>query len=274
MAQQTRPFRFGIVAAQARDADDWAATARRVESLGYSTLVMPDNLQGLSPFVGLASAASATTTLRVGTYVLAAPYRSAAEVAWQAASLDLLSGHRFELGIGTGRPAAAGEAERLRRPFGSFADRVEQVRDTIDAVTERAPGLPVLVAGSGERLLAVAAKRADSVAVGLPPQAGEDALAATVDRLRRLAGPRFDRIELNVNLLAVGTATPPWLRQYVGVEVEDLVAAGSTAVLSGSVPEMVDTLQRRRDRCGVSYVVTNVAFAAALAPVVERLTGT
>ncbi len=275
MAQDTRrPFRFGIVAAQARDADQWAATAREVESLGYSTLVMPDNLHGLSPFAGLASAAAATTTLRLGTYVVAAPYRSPADVAWQAASLDLLSGHRFELGIGAGRPAAAGEAERLGRPFGSFADRVGQVRATIDAVAERAPGLPVLVAGTGERLLGVAAERADVVAIGLPPPAGEDALAATVDRLRTLAGDRFDEIELNVNLVAVGAETPPWLRQYVGVEVKDLVAAGSAAVLTGSVPEMADTLRRRRDRCGVSYVVTNAAFAVALAPVVELLSGT
>jgi probable F420-dependent oxidoreductase len=275
MAQQThRPFRFGVVAAQARDGEQWAATARQVESLGYRTLLMPDNLPGLSPFLGLASAASATTTLSVGTYVVAAPYRSAADVAWQAASLDLLSGHRFELGVGTGRPAAAGEAERLGRSFGSYADRVEQVREIIDAVAERAPGLRVLVAGTGERLLAVAAERADTVALGLPPEAGEDALEAAVERLRVLAGPRFDRIELNINLLAVGTETPPWLRQYVGVEVEDLVAAGSVSVLTGSVPEMADTLRRRRDRCGVSYVVTNAAFAAALAPVVERLTGT
>ncbi len=275
MTQQTqRPFRFGIVAAQARDAEDWAATAREVESLGYGTLLMPDTLPGLAPFIGLAGAAAATTTLRVGTYVVAAPYRSAADVAWQAASLDLLSGHRFELGIGTGRPAAAEETERLGRPFGSFADRVEHLRQTLDAVAERAPGVRVLIAGTGERLLALAAERADTVALGLPPQEGEDALAATVDRLRALAGDRFDRIELNVNLLAIGTETPPWLRQYVGVEVGDLAAAGSAAVLTGSVGAMVETLQRRRERCGVSYVVTNAAFRHALAPVVERLAGT
>jgi alkanesulfonate monooxygenase SsuD/methylene tetrahydromethanopterin reductase-like flavin-dependent oxidoreductase (luciferase family) len=131
----------------------------------------------------------------------------------------------------------------------------------------------VLVAGSGERLLAVAAERADTVAIGLPPEGDEDALAAKVARLRAMAGERFEELELNVNLLAIGAETPPWLRQYVGVEVSDLVARGSAAVLTGSVQEMVDVLQRRRDRCGISYVVTNAAFLHALAPVVERLSG-
>jgi probable F420-dependent oxidoreductase len=268
-----RPFRFGIVAAQARDGGQWAETARQVESLGYSTLLIPDNLRGLAPSVALAAAASATTTLRVGSYVLAAPYRSPADVAWQSASLDLLSGNRFELGIGAGRPAAAAEAEQLGRPFGPFAERVEQVGATIAAVRERAPEVPVLVAGSGERLLALAADHADAVAIGLPPQADEDALAAKVATLRTMAGPRFADLELNVNLLAIGDETPPWLRQFIGVEVSELAAQGSAAVLTGSVDEMVDVLQRRRERCGISYVVTNAAFLQALAPVVERLVG-
>ena len=40
-----RPFRFGVVAASARSGADWVATARRIESLGYATLVMPDGLR-------------------------------------------------------------------------------------------------------------------------------------------------------------------------------------------------------------------------------------
>lgn len=66
MAQ--RPFRFGVTAAGARSGVEWIEKARRVESLGYTTLVVPDNLQHtLAPFPALAVAATATTTLRVGT---------------------------------------------------------------------------------------------------------------------------------------------------------------------------------------------------------------
>ena len=62
----TRPFRFGVVATPQGPPEQWLATARRVEQLGYSTLLMPDGLQLLAPFPSLAVAASATTTLRVG----------------------------------------------------------------------------------------------------------------------------------------------------------------------------------------------------------------
>ena len=95
------------------------------------------------------------------------------------------------------------------------------------------------MAGSGDRLLQLAAEQADIVALGLPPQAGEDALAAKAARLRELAGERFDQIELNVNLLAIGDETPPWLRQYIGADVAELAAQGSAAVLTGSVEQMV-----------------------------------
>ena len=99
------PFRFGVVAAQARSGEEWAEKARRVESLGYATLVIPDNIQyTLAPLLALAAAAAATHTLRVGTYVLANDYRNPVMLAKEAATLDLLSGGRFELGIGAGRP--------------------------------------------------------------------------------------------------------------------------------------------------------------------------
>ncbi len=210
----SRAFRFGIVAAQAGDGRQWAATARRVEELGYDSLLIPDNLGGLAPFPALAAAAAATSTLTVGTYVLAAPYRPPVEVAWEAATLDLLSGNRFQLGLGAGRPAAAAEAEQLGRSFGSFPDRVDEVVAAIDAARERTPGLRVLVAGSGRRLLERVASLADVVALGLPPDADEAALAAKVALVREVAGGRAGRIELNVNLLAVGTETPPWLRPH------------------------------------------------------------
>ena len=42
-------------------------------------------------------------------------------------------------------------------------------------------------------------------------------------------------------------------------------------VLIGTVDEMVDALQARRDRWGISYVVTFEQYLDALAPVVARL---
>src|SRR5437773_2881695 len=100
-----RPFRFGVVAAVARSAVEWLARVRRVEALGYATLVIPDNMRHtLAPIPALAVAAAATTTLRLGTYVLANDLRHPVQLAKEVATLDRLSSGRLELGIGAGRP--------------------------------------------------------------------------------------------------------------------------------------------------------------------------
>ncbi|MDQ3856293.1 MAG: LLM class flavin-dependent oxidoreductase, partial [Chloroflexota bacterium] len=89
---EAHPFRFGVVAAQARTGAEWAAKARRVESLGYATLVVPDTLRyTLAPVPALAAAAGATRSLRIGTYVLANDYRHPVLLAKDLATLDLLS---------------------------------------------------------------------------------------------------------------------------------------------------------------------------------------
>jgi hypothetical protein len=136
------------------------------------------------------------------------------------------------------------------------------------------PGIRVVVAGSGPRLLAAVVSEVDTLALGLGPEKDGAALADTVALVRGLAGERADDIELNVNLLAVGDEAPPWLRQVVGADLSELAARGSAAVLTGSTGQMVDRLRRRRDDLGISYVVTNAAYLDALAPVVERLAGT
>jgi alkanesulfonate monooxygenase SsuD/methylene tetrahydromethanopterin reductase-like flavin-dependent oxidoreductase (luciferase family) len=121
------PFRFGVVAGHAPDAGAWAGLARRAESLGYDTLLMPDTLGTLSPFAAAAAAATATRTLRVGTYVLCAPLRTPAAVAWEAATLRTLSGGRFELGLGAGRPEAEADAVRLGVDYGTPSRRIDRL---------------------------------------------------------------------------------------------------------------------------------------------------
>src|SRR5215467_13732785 len=109
-----KPFRFGVVSAFAPSGEHWLATARRVESLGFATLVIPDNLRHtLAPMPALAAAAAATQTLRIGTYVLANDYRNPLMLAKEAATLDLLSGGRLELGVGAGRPTAEADNRML-----------------------------------------------------------------------------------------------------------------------------------------------------------------
>ncbi|MFI7641783.1 LLM class flavin-dependent oxidoreductase [Nonomuraea sp. NPDC049400] len=254
------PFRFGAVAGHATDADAWTGLARRAERLGYSTLLVPDTLGTLSPFIAAAVAAAATTTLRVGTFVLSAANRTPEIVAWETATLHTLTGGRFELGLGAGRPDAERDAAALGVTFGTPSQRIERLSRTIDAVKD----VRVLVAASGTRLLRLAAQKAGTVALGVPPHYTEDQVAAKLDELYELAGDRFHDLELSMNLAAAGAEPPSWLS----------VPADGTGVLTGTVDEMADTLRKRRDRLGVSYVSVNAQYLDEFAPVVERLTGT
>ena len=73
--------------------------ARLVEALGYDRLVFEETKD--DPFVVLAAAAQATTTLGLGTSVAIAFPRSPTSMALTAWSMQRLSGGRFALGLGS-----------------------------------------------------------------------------------------------------------------------------------------------------------------------------
>ncbi|HET7036547.1 MAG TPA: TIGR03621 family F420-dependent LLM class oxidoreductase [Thermomicrobiaceae bacterium] len=299
LPQRNRPFRFGVVSGAAGSAEDWLARARRVEALGYDTLVVPDNLAHLfAPFLALTAAAVATTRLRLGTYVLANDFRSPVLVAKDTATLDALSGGRCELGLGAGRPASAAENAMLGLPFDSGGVRVARLGQALDIITallagERVsvdgpyyhledatvgprppqqPHPPLLVAGSGRRMLALAARKADIVALGVGPQGTEDAVADMIDWLRAAAPERFAHLELNLNLMAVGGQLPSYLAR-MGMNAEQLARSGSVAAISGTLDEMCAQLERRRETLGISYLVVGDELMESFAPVAARLAG-
>ena len=114
-----RKFRFAAQLSKAPDgtARSWADQAQKAEDLGYSTLLMPDHFgDQLAPVPALMAAADATTTLRIGTLVFDNDYRHPVVLAKEAATLDLLSGGRLELGLGAGwmRTRLRGVGHRLR----------------------------------------------------------------------------------------------------------------------------------------------------------------
>jgi probable F420-dependent oxidoreductase len=295
-----KPFRFGVVAAQARSGEEWADKARRVESMGYATLLTPDGLQyTLAPLPALMAAAMATRTLRVGTYVIANDFRNPVLLAKEAATLDVLSSGRFELGIGVGRPAAAEDNRMLGIPFDSGAVRVARLAESLalikallsgQTVTATGPHYsaanaqvsprplqeprpPILVAAGKRRLLELAAREADIIALGIPPMEPEAGVAERIGWIREAAGTRFDQIELNLNLMAVGQQVPRWIASQMGLTAEGLARSGAIAALTGTVDEMVEGLQRRREKLGISYIAVGDELMEGLAPVVERLAG-
>jgi probable F420-dependent oxidoreductase len=266
----TTPFRFGLVGLP-QDGPGWLAQAKRVEELGFDALLVPDNLAATAAMPACTAAAVVTERLHVGPYVVATPLRNPGLVAADAAALDLLSGGRLEMGLGAGRPDSAREAEQLGVPFGSPGERVAHLERTIRAVRERTPGTALTVAASGPRMLALAGRTADVVALGASPYAGAQELARMARVVTDAASGR--EVVLNLNLSAVGDDIPPWLEQRMGITLAKLEAAGSQSLLRGTPREMADTLQRRRDATGISYICAGVFNAERLAPVVELLHG-
>lgn len=242
-----KPFRFGVQMSSL-PADDWAAAARRVESLGYSTLFFPDHFGAQwDPTVGLTAAACATERLHVGSLVYGIDYRHPVIFAKQAATLHLVSGGRHEFGLGAGwmetdyveaglrydRPGV--RIERLDEALTvirsmweqektTFAGRHYQVRDVARAAPLPAGERPrILVGGGGPRLLRVAGRHADIVGVNpmLPEGKVTNTTAADLapERVQRkldwiregaeAAGRDFDAIELNALVFVAALTDDP-----------------------------------------------------------------
>lgn len=308
-----RPFRFGVNVRTAGSAAEWADKARKVERLGYSVLLVPDHLtELLAPFPALTAAAAATTRLRIGTAVLNNDLRHPVLTAREAATLDVLSDGRLELGIGGGHMQS--EYAQAGLAFEPGTTRVERLAEALVIIKElfegkpvsfsgrhyrisghtihprpvQRPRPPVFVGGNAPRLLAVAAREADIVGLtgiafrrgGSEPDVSDFRAAAVDERVRLLreaAGARFERLELNALVQRVivtddrRKAAQELTARWPSLTADDLLA--SPYVLIGTIDQMVDDLRARRDRWGISYVMTHEPFIDALAPVVARLAG-
>ena len=286
---------------------------RRAEGLGYDILSVPDHFDvGPAPMVALAFAAEATTTLRVGTMVLANDFRHPAVLAKEAATLDVLSGGRFELGIGAGwqstdyhstgiamdRPGVRierlGEALTIIKGLlagetVTFSGRHYSI-DGLEGLPEpvRPGGPPLFVAGGSERVLRLAARTADIVGVNpsmaagvideqVGPSSTALATAAKIGWIREEAGDRFGEIELH-SRVHVATLTDDKrslagaLAPALGLDADQALASPHSLI--GTVEEVVDKLVRQREELGISYIGLSIESMDDMAPVVARLAGT
>jgi probable F420-dependent oxidoreductase len=307
-----RPFRFGVTAPTPSGGTNWAERARRVEQLGYSMLVVPDHFRDhLAPVPALVAAALATTRLRVGSLVFSNDFRHPAVLAKEAATIDVLSGGRFELGLGAGwlreeydqtgiRFEAPGtRVERLEEAVTiikrllagervTFAGRHYTIADLEGRPTPvQRPHPPIAIGGGGRRTLSLAAREASIV--GLVPRARRDGSgldlndlsdAATREKLewvRAAAGERFDSLEINTLIQAVAVADQRMAaadQLASRFKVAREVVLETVYVALGTIEEICETLRQRRERHGVSYLTVFERDMEAFAPVVERLAGT
>ena len=308
-----KPFRFGINARDARSRAEWQDKARKIEALGYSVLLVPDHLAAmLSTIPAVVSAADATASLRIGTNVLNNDLRHPVLLAREAATIDMLTDGRLELGLGAGYVRAEYDQAGLRFDRGGI--RVGRLAESVTIIKGllgggevtfagehyrvtghkiyplpvQQPHPPIIIGGNGLRLLALAAKEANTVNLtGITFTQGGTVhdmsgwkVAGIDERMRvvrEAAGPRFDRLELSAQIQRVivtenrrGTAEE-LQKTWQQLSVEEILEA--PFVLLGTVDEMVEALQARRDRWGISFFVTFEQYLETLAPVVARLAG-
>jgi probable F420-dependent oxidoreductase len=265
----SKHFRFGVVVGHTPDLKSFTEVAREAESLGYDTLLAPDPIGESDPLTALSAAAAVTDTLRLGTFVLADSFRDAPMLDWQSNTLHTLTGGRFELGLGTGRPGARERTVGLGREYGGGGQRLERLAETISYLKRREDRPPLLIAGVGPKIVRLAAREADILSVAVPPWTTEAELKSIVDGFRAAAGTRD--VELGLNLLAISHEPSPWLVQLTGRDTPELAALGAVTVLPGSPTEAADLLRRRRDELGISYLKVNSAVMTDFAPVVAAL---
>lgn len=308
----TQPFRFGVQIGGSFTPESFVATARRAEELGYSTLYFPDHFidTELAPLVAMASAAGATENLRVGALVFDNDYKHPAILAKEIATLDVLSGGRAVLGIGAGwmevdytalgipydRPGV--RIARLEEGlaiikgcFGadafSFDGEHYSVTDYQGIPKPAQAKLPILIGGGGKKVLRLAGREADIVGINPNMKAGavtsdavSDSLAEMVDQkvgwIKEGAGSRFDDLELQIRyFLASITDNRKGLAEAVapgfGISPDEALDAGIALV--GTVDEVCDLMETRRDRWNVNDAVIGGAEMEMFAPVVERLAG-
>jgi len=295
-------------------ARSWADQARRAEALGYSTLFMPDHFgDQLAPVPALAAVAAATTTLRMGSLVFGNDYRHPVNLAKEAATLDVLSDGRFELSLGAGwmktdydEAGIAYDTPKVRverfeeavavlqgllrtdGPF-SFDGAHYQVRDhTLLPRPVQRPGPPLIIGGGGKRVLSFAARHADIVSINVnlregtggpetAPNASPDRTREKVAWVKEAAGTRFDDLELNaligfVMITDDATGIAEAMAPHFDISPHD--ALHIPLALLGTLDEMAEELQWRRQEYGISYWSIEADSWEALGPVVSKLSGT
>ena len=205
----------------------WARTvtvARQAERLGFESIWLFDHFHTVphptdeitfESFTALSALAALTSRVRLGHIVICNGFRNPALVAKMAATMDVISGGRMELGIGAGwkrdewlaygygfpdtaeRLAALGDAlevvSRMLAPgrsvHATYDGRYARVEDAINLPKPvQQPRIPIMVGGNGPNVTwRLAARFADEINVdGMPPAELRDALTAIRSRCEEI----------------------------------------------------------------------------------------
>ncbi|MBV9595764.1 MAG: TIGR03621 family F420-dependent LLM class oxidoreductase [Chloroflexi bacterium] len=310
MTPLDRRFRFGVLLSRAESAAEWRELARKTEDLGYSTLLIADHFgRQLAPLPALVAAASATSRLRVGTFVLDNDFRHPAATAKEAATVDVLTGGRLELGIGAGwNPADYQKAGLTFESAGTRVGRLEEAVQIIKMLFEggevdfegryyqleglegqplpvQRPRPPIMIGAAGRRMLRLAAREADILnfpdrpSVGVST-AGNPGLGLTMAEqmqiVRSSAGERYAALELSSLSIPRLTSDVAGVIETLATQMRTTpeVVKAMPGTLVGSREAIVDKLRANREQWDISYPVIPGAAIDSMAPIVAELAGT
>jgi probable F420-dependent oxidoreductase len=302
-----RRFRFGIQLTTASSGEQWSELARKAEDLGYDALYLPDHFgDQLAPVPAMMAAADATSTLKVGALVFDNDYKHPVVLAKEMATIDVLSGGRLEVGIGAGwmksdydqsgipmeppsvRVGRMIEAVAVLKGCfapGPFSFKGEHYEITAyDGMPKPTKPPTLLIGGGAKRMLTFAGQEADIVGINPSIHSGQvDAAAAQsgaasetdkkIEWVRAGAGDRYADLEIQLLQFAAiitddrkGTAEA--MAPLFGLPPEELEVYPHACI--GTVEEVVESLQARRERWDASSIVFQ-GDMDTMAPVVAAL---
>ncbi|MBO0778645.1 MAG: TIGR03621 family F420-dependent LLM class oxidoreductase [Ktedonobacteraceae bacterium] len=284
-----KPFRFGIITYGNPSRSAWIALAQRAEELGYASLHVPDVLSTpTATLTTLAVAATATTTLRVGSFVLVNDYRHPALLAREIATLDQLSGGRVELGLGAGGWPL--DFQQLGIPFDNAGRRVSRFEEGFSIIKQfftsdvvnfsgkyytvkdlhsrprpvQQPHPPIYIGSGGRRLLTLAAREADIIT---PIAQEPEALEEKIGWIQEAAGERFEHLTLSqiiggIELTDSPVAVGPLIQEGVPEEARSM-----------TIEQAIEYLEEQREKYGFSYFYLRERQIENFIPVLTHLNG-
>jgi probable F420-dependent oxidoreductase len=285
--------------------DNYVAEALAAEADGFAMVCVPDHPgTGVSTSAVLGALATATSTIRVGAYVLNAGRHEPLDLANDTATIDRLSGGRVVLGLGAGHTPLEWTmyGERYPKP----SERVDRLIELTELTTRLLDGdtvthhgvhlrtndahlreprplaehVPLLIGGSGRRVLELGGRSADIVGYsGLGPTKADghthesrwkptdtDLAIRTIERAAHNAGRSMPEVDVLVQVLTVVNDRARVLQKFAGLAGAPIDELDHIPfVFAGPLERIVNDVRTCAERWGIaSFTVRDRAAGAAL----------
>ncbi len=257
------------------------------------------------------AAAAVTSTIKIGSRVVCCDYHHPMVLMKSLSTIDFLSEGRLEAGFGAGWINS--EYEAMGIPMERAGIRIERMTEYVEFAksffagedldfsgehvnvhnTRAVPaavqkgGVKIMIGGGAPKVLGIAGRLADIVSINFNNSAGKigaagvgsGTAAGTADKVQWIrdgAGDRFDDIEIEIAAYFTTVTdqtekTTAGMAAAFGMKPEAMATHPHTLI--GSVDEIVEKLEARRETFGISYVTVGDTAMEDFAPVVAALAG-